>query len=85
MATRWFERRRRYPDNRRDFPGGFAGDDHNAFTAEGRIGKERKLFKYLRALLRMRAQRAALRTGEMKVLSVTDNKLAFMRQQEVIA
>jgi glycosidase len=69
------------PDNRRDFPGGFAADDHDAFTAEGRLGKERKLFKYVRALLRMRAQHAALRTGEMKVLAATDRTLAFLRQE----
>jgi neopullulanase len=68
------------PDNRRDFPGGFAGDDHNAFTADGRVGKERKLFKYVRSLLRLRAEHPALRAGEMKVLAVTDKTLAFMRQ-----
>ncbi|MBI3651262.1 MAG: cyclomaltodextrinase N-terminal domain-containing protein [Acidobacteria bacterium] len=68
------------PDNRRDFPGGFAGDDHNAFTADGRVGKERKVFKYVRALLHMRAQHAALRSGEMKMLTTTDNTLAFLRR-----
>jgi glycosidase len=68
------------PDNRRDFTGGFAGDEQNSFTAEGRTGKARKLFKYVRALLRMRAQNRALRTGEMKVLTATDNTLAFLRQ-----
>jgi glycosidase len=68
------------PDNRRDFPGGFAGDDHSAFSADGRVGKERKLFKYVRSLLRMRAQHAALRMGETKVLVMTDKTLAFLRQ-----
>ncbi len=68
------------PDNRRDFPGGFPGDDHNAFTNAGRIGKERKVFKYVRSLLRMRAEHQALRSGDTKVIQVTDNALAVMRQ-----
>ena len=68
------------PDNRRDFPGGFSGDDHNAFTSEGRVGKERKVFKYVRSLLRMRADHQALRVGEVKVLQATESTLALMRQ-----
>ncbi len=68
------------PDNRRDFPGGFAGDARNAFTGEGRRGKEQKLFKYIRNLLRLRAQSVALRFGETKILSATDHTLTIMRQ-----
>jgi glycosidase len=68
------------PDNRRDFPGGFAGDRRSAFTEAGRTGKERELFQYVRALLRMRAQKAVLRTGEMKILTTTATTLAFVRQ-----
>src|SRR5262249_54127262 len=42
--------------------------------------KERKVFKYVRSLLRMRAEHRALRVGEVKVLQATDNTLALMRQ-----
>jgi glycosidase len=68
------------PDNRRDFPGGFAGDERNAFTEAGQTSKERELFQYVRSLLRMRAQSAVLRTGEMKILTATATTLVFFRQ-----
>jgi neopullulanase len=68
------------PDNRRDFPSGFAGDERNAFTEAGRTSKERELFQYVRSLLRMRAQNAVLRTGEMKILTATATTLVFLRQ-----
>jgi neopullulanase len=70
------------PDNRRDFPGGFTGDNRNAFTEAGRKGKEQELFHYIRSLLRRRAQNAVLRTGEMKILTVTATTLAFLRQSK---
>ena len=41
-------------DVRRDFPGGFAGDDHNAFTAEGRTKAEQAMFSWLSRLLHWR-------------------------------
>ena len=39
---------------RKDFPGGFPGDDHNAFTAQGRSKEENDMFNWLRALLHWR-------------------------------
>ncbi|MEW6125419.1 MAG: alpha-amylase family glycosyl hydrolase [Acidobacteriota bacterium] len=68
------------PDNRRDFPGGFAGDARNAFADEGRTKKERKLLKHVRNLLRARAENAALRVGETKILSANEHSLVMMRQ-----
>lgn len=41
-------------DVRRDFPGGFAGDKHNAFTAEGRTAEENAMFDWLSRLLHWR-------------------------------
>ena len=41
-------------DVRRDFPGGFAGDKHNAFTAEGRTKEENAMFNWLSRLLHWR-------------------------------
>lgn len=35
-----------------DFPGGFAGDKHNAFTAEGRTKAENSMFNWLSKLLK---------------------------------
>ena len=39
---------------RKDFPGGFPGDKHNAFTAEGRSQAENDMFNWLSALLHWR-------------------------------
>ena len=39
---------------RKDFPGGFPGDAHNAFTAEGRTQQENDMYNWLRALLHWR-------------------------------
>lgn len=39
---------------RKDFPGGFPGDDHNAFTAGGRTSEENAMFTWLSRLLHWR-------------------------------
>ena len=39
---------------RKDFPGGFAGDGYNAFTAEGRTRAENSMFNWLSRLLHWR-------------------------------
>lgn len=39
---------------RKDFPGGFPGDDHNAFTAGGRTPEENDMFTWLSRLLHWR-------------------------------
>lgn len=39
---------------RKDFPGGFPGDSHNAFTAEGRTKAENAMFNWTRRLLHWR-------------------------------
>ncbi|MDA6865045.1 hypothetical protein OSL55_29000, partial [Escherichia coli] len=36
---------------RKDFPGGWTGDKHNAFTAEGRTQAENQMFNWLSNLL----------------------------------
>ena len=39
---------------RKDFPGGFPGDQHNAFTREGRTKAEQSMFQWLSRLLHWR-------------------------------
>ena len=39
---------------RKDFPGGFPGDDHNAFTKEGRTKAEQSMFTWTSRLLHWR-------------------------------
>ena len=67
------------PDNRRDFPGGFPGDAHNAFTAAGRTADEEKLFNHVRSLLHLRQQHPALRWGRYIHIFGDDNTLVYVR------
>ena len=51
---------------RKDFPGGFPGDDHSAFTREGRTQKEQQMFSWLSRLLHWRQGNDVITKGSMK-------------------
>ena len=68
------------PDNRRDFPGGFAGDARNAFTTEGRKTTEQRMFAWTRSWLRLRAEHPAIRGGRLIDLFYDDDAYVFARQ-----
>ena len=68
------------PDNRRDFPGGFPGDPHNAFTASGRTAEQQDVFAYTQSLLALRKSHAALRTGKQWHIGWDDTYYAFLRE-----
>lgn len=73
------------PDNRRDFPGGFAGDARNAFEASGRTAAEQEVWSHLQRLLALRAARPDLRTGRTTHLHVTDQQFVYRRGRTVVA
>ena len=50
---------------RKDFPGGFPGDQHNAFTAEGRTAQQNDMFNWLSALLHWRQGNETITRGAM--------------------
>ncbi len=50
---------------REDFPGGWAGDKSNKFTAAGRTDRENDAFNYVRQLANYRKNTPALQTGKM--------------------
>ena len=50
---------------RKDFPGGFPGDSHNAFTAEGRTKAENNMFNWLSRLLHWRQNNPLITKGKM--------------------
>jgi len=50
---------------REDFPGGWAGDKSDKFTAAGRTEKENDAFNYVRKLANYRKNTTALQTGKM--------------------
>lgn len=47
-----------------DFPGGFSGDKHNAFTAEGRTKAENAMFNWLSKLLKWRRNNMVITKGK---------------------
>ena len=73
------------PDNRRDFPGGWRGDPRNAFEASGRTAVEQSVWSHLQTLLMLRANRPALRRGQMENLHVSDQTWVYRRGGTVVA
>ncbi|MCC6241970.1 MAG: alpha-amylase, partial [Gemmatimonadaceae bacterium] len=73
------------PDNRRDFPGGWAGDARNAFTASGRTTEQQDVFGHVQALLKLRASRADLRGPATAHLFASDQAFVYRRGGSVIA
>ncbi|HET6975916.1 MAG TPA: alpha-amylase family glycosyl hydrolase [Pyrinomonadaceae bacterium] len=63
------------PDNRRDFPS-------TAFNAEGRTAKQKQMFDWTRAWIRLRREHAALRAGRLIDLFFDDETYVFARQLE---
>ena len=68
------------PDNRRDFPGGFAGDARNAFEKSGRTPAEQRMYEWTRDLLRVRREHTALRRGALLDLYFDEDAYAFARR-----
>jgi neopullulanase len=68
------------PTTRGDFPGGFAGDKRNAFTASGRTKEEQELFEYIRRLTTLRRELEPLRTGKLVNLHVSEQQYAYARK-----
>jgi glycosidase len=67
------------PDNRRDFPGGWAEDPHNAFTAAGRTPEQQAIWDRVRLLSRLRAELEPLRRGPMVNLCVAHQSYGYAR------
>jgi hypothetical protein len=70
------------PDNRRDFPGGFAGDPRSAFTSADRTTAEEDLFSWTSGLLRLRSAHTALQTGLEQNLFADQDVFAFTRSPD---
>lgn len=64
---------------RQDFPGGWEGDDHNAFTPEGRTASEAERYDFVRTLLHFRKDNKAISEGKMKQFTVKDGCYCFSR------
>jgi neopullulanase len=67
------------PDNRRDFPGGWPGDSHDAFTRAGRTPEEQAMFEHTRRLLHLRQELEPLRRGRLVHLAIEDQVYVYAR------
>lgn len=67
------------PDNRRDFPGGWSGDAHNAFESTSRNAEEKDVFDYVKKLLRLRKELEPLRRGALLQLMLNEQTYGFAR------
>lgn len=70
------------PDNRHDFPGGFPGDAHDAFTASGRTNEQSDVFNWTSGLLAYRRTHDELTTGIEQNVYVDAGSLAFVRARD---
>ena len=67
---------------REDFPGGFAGDTHNAFTREGRTAAENRMFDWLSRLLHWRQGNLAVTKGTQKQFIPWEGMYVLARQYQ---
>ncbi len=70
------------PDNRHDFPGGFPGDLHNAFTQAGRASVEEEIFEWTSGMLRLRSMHPVLQTGLEQNLFADQDAFVFIRSED---
>jgi neopullulanase len=64
---------------RGDFPGGFAGDSLNAFTAQGRSRREAEMFAAVKQLIHLRRSRQSLMSGTLTHLPPVNEVYAYTR------
>ena len=68
------------PDDRHDFPGGFPGDQQNAFTQAGRTPEQQDIYAHVQSLLKLRQRASGVARGVQKHVVVADNYYLFTRE-----
>jgi neopullulanase len=68
------------PDNRRDFPGGFPGDERNAFLDTGRTANQELMWQWTHDWIKLRRDHEALRRGKLIDLFYDDEVYVYARQ-----
>jgi neopullulanase len=68
------------PDNRRDFPGGWPGDSHDAFAASGRSSEESAVVEHVKMLIHLRSGLPSLRSGELVTLLADEQLWIYARR-----
>ena len=67
---------------RMDFPGGWAGDEKDLFSEEGRTGVEAELHDYVRTLFQWRKGKEVIHNGKTMHFMTRDNTYAFFRYND---
>jgi neopullulanase len=67
------------PENRHDFPGGWQDDTQNAFTEQGRTPEQQQVFSYLRSMIALRKEHAALREGHQWTIGAGEKYFVYLR------
>jgi glycosidase len=67
---------------RKDFPGGWPGDNRNAFTAAGRSSAENDMYLYLKTLLNWRKTSKVIHTGKLSHFIPSDGTYTYFRYNE---
>ena len=65
-----------------DFPGGWAGDKQNAFTAEGRTDLQNECYNFYKTILNWRKGNDVIAKGSMIQFMVQNGVYAYARQYE---
>lgn len=69
-------------DIRHDFPGGWAGDNHNAFTAAGRNAQEKQYFDFTSKLFNWRKSKQVIHTGKTTQYIPDNNVYVYFRHND---
>jgi glycosidase len=64
---------------RKDFMGGWKGDESNAFTAEGRNADQNEVFNHIRTLLNFRKKYEVMQNGKLKHYLPQDGVYVYFR------
>ena len=70
------------PELRMDFPGGWAGDEKDLFSAEGRTGVEAELHDYVKTLFQWRKGKDVIHNGKTVHFMTRNNTYAFFRYND---
>ncbi len=69
-------------DIRRDFPGGWEGDDASAFTQAGRTDTQNDFYSFTKKLLNYRKNKEVLHFGKLLQFLPEDNVYVYFRYNE---
>ncbi|WP_299312013.1 glycoside hydrolase family 13 protein [uncultured Aquimarina sp.] len=64
---------------RQDFPGGWKGDERNAFIKQGRTKEENEVFNYVKTILNWRKNAKSIHEGKLTHYQPMDNLYVYFR------